>query len=241
MAVREIRTFLSALAAQAHEIRAPWVAAEMLSSALEQRLHALQSEDLTESKVRELREMAARLRQTCRRGATLMDTSVALANPMRKIAAGEPVHLAQVATEAASLFECISGKTVPVTVFGDQARVIADRQTLVLGVVYLLRRAIGASWRDDIPEKSAEVELVVDHTGRHSVLSVIRRLGADPEQAPTVHNATHADIEKAANGHAVAFCKRAVEAFGGTIEVRDVAGEGATVSLKIPDALAPSW
>jgi signal transduction histidine kinase len=237
MRATELRGFLRTLAAEWHELRAPWVSAQMLCSALEGKLLALQSGELDESKLHNLREISALLQETCRTGATLMDTSVALANPIRTFSP-EPVEMAKVASEAATAFECITGNKVPVRVLCEQALGWADRQALLLGVMYVLRRAKSALSRDE----SGGMELVVSHDGQHSVLSVNKVAnGAISEQAPAELNPAYAAQEDSVNEHALAFCRSAVEAFGGTIEVRELAGGGSTVILTIQDASALKW
>lgn len=240
MRIVQMRSQMRALGITAHEIRTPLAQVQLLSSALEQQVQGVQAGRVSERQVQQLQRLASELRKSCADANALVDTTLANANPFKPFQRREAVPMRQVVEIAVAGFQRMAGIAEPAVVV-DVRRdftIVADSSTLVQVLTNLLKNALKAVVQKHKATVPEQIRVEVDFAGGGIVSVSDRGAGMTKHELARAFDAFYTGDELHGHGLGLTFCRAAVHAYGGTIDLQSEYGSGTTITIQFPGACA---
>jgi signal transduction histidine kinase len=240
MRIVQMRSQLRALGITAHEIRTPLAQVQLLSSALEQQLQSLEAGTIKERQLQHLQRFATELRESCADANGLVDTTLANANPFKPFQRRERVSMGETVRSAVAGFQRTAGLSPPVVVVDVQQdfAILADSTTLIQVFTNLLKNALKAVIQKHMAAVPEQIQVTVSFDGRGTVMVSDRGSGMTKQELARAFEPFFTGDHLHGHGLGLTFCRAAVHAYGGTIDLKGEKGAGTKVTIQFPGASA---
>jgi len=235
-----MRSQMRALGITAHEIRTPLAGMQLLSSALKERVHEVKVKPGSQcaDAHKEVSELADDLVRACQDANALIATHLANANPFKPFGRRAAVNIADMAAEAIAVFQRGAGsreKLVDLRVFKNFS-INADRGVLQQALVNLLNNSLKAVVLRHRGAAPGQISVSIDFD-RAGLLTVTDRgTGVRKEDMPKLFEPFHTGDPDHGHGLGLTYVHSVVTAYGGTICVDSVEGEGTTITIMFLEA-----
>jgi len=240
MRIVQMRSQLRALGITAHEIRTPLAQVQLLSSALEQELQSLEPGRLKGRQLQHLQRFATELRKSCSDANELVDTTLANANPFRPFQRRERVPIGETVRSAVAGFQRTVGTLVPVVEVHVQKdfAILADSSTLIQIFTNLLKNALKAVVQKHMAAVPEQIQVTVQFDGMGTITVSDRGSGMTKQEIARAFEPFYTGDHLHGHGLGLTFCKAAVHAYGGTIDLKSDKSAGTQVTIQFPGASA---
>lgn len=223
---------LATMGIMAHELRTPLATMALIGDAVRG-----SAETCDPDTANRLQQLSARLHTLVRNMNHQIDTQIANARLMRLPVHKETISASELVQHAVSQYPFRSRREREVV----QVRVTGDfrfqgSQGLFLQVIdNLMKNALRSLAAASNASQPGDLRIEVGLQGtRGQIVLADRGVGIDPELQPRIFDPFFSTDRGTGHGLGLAFCRRVVQAAGGSIRVKSEAGQGAVFTIELP-------
>ena len=223
---------LMTMGIMAHELRTPLATMALIGDAV--RGSAADCDADTSSR---LQQLAARLHTLVRNMNHQIDSQIANARLLRLPVHKEAISAAELVQHAVSQYPFRSSRereAVRVRVQGNFS--FQGSRALFLQVIdNLMKNALRSLAAASSASQPGDVTIEIGVQGGHGTIVIADRgVGIDPELQPRIFDPFFSTDRGTGHGLGLAFCRRVVQAAGGSIRVKSELAQGATFTIELP-------